>query len=623
MSRLDPIPLPVPLAAPASPSSSLGLEELWRGRWIIALVALTVIGLGGYYAYHVAPLVYRTHAVLMLTPGDRQIIDIGQVVPAIGQDERMLNTQAAVLRSRTLARRVVEQLWLHADPEFNPALHDDRPPGLKDRLRSRLTDLGIMPEPIPRSNRADAHIDRAVTRLTQKIDVTAQPESLILTVSIGTRNAEKSAEIVNTLAELYVAEQVAARQSATDRASHLLTEKVIGLKSDLEEAEALARAARSERDLVAPEVLKALERRHAALGVIIDAGDASDDVIAERDALSRDINAAATDQVTVRQLERDAAATRLLYETFLARLKETALSDGFHEPDARIVSQAIVPLYPAEPKRKLILALSVIMGLGAGGLAALGRDAARVRVETVEALGALTGLPVLAAVAEAPARRDPLDFGLRQPGGLLARQIRDVRGALMLRAGGRPPHVIAVTGAIRGEGASTLALLLADTLAQWDRSVLLIEADAMRPSLLARYDEPERHGILSVLAGLVPLDTALWEPPGTSIQALPAEPVNATGADMFSAERLGPFLQAMRGRFDHVVIDAPPILDGAEARAATALADTTLVAVSAKGATRAQVRRAGRALADFGVPIAGTVLTRANPARLRMADRAA
>ncbi|MEO1274801.1 MAG: hypothetical protein AAFV96_05210, partial [Pseudomonadota bacterium] len=106
-------------------------------------------------------------------------------------------------------------------------------------------------------------------------------------------------------------------------------------------------------------------------------------------------------------------------------------------------------------------------------------------------------------------------------------------------------------------------------------------------------------------------------------QALGREHVRPGGVYRFGRQRLGPFLQAMRGRFDHVVIDAPPILDGAEARAATALADTTLVAVSAKGATRAQVRRAGRALADFGVPIAGTVLTRANPARLRMADRAA
>ena len=53
----------------------------------------------------------------------------------------------------------------------------------------------------------------------------------------------------------------------------------------------------------------------------------------------------------LRQLEREAQAASLIYETFLSRLKETSVQQGIHKADAQIISRARVPGLPSSPRK--------------------------------------------------------------------------------------------------------------------------------------------------------------------------------------------------------------------------------------------------------------------------------
>jgi succinoglycan biosynthesis transport protein ExoP len=68
------------------------------------------------------------------------------------------------------------------------------------------------------------------------------------------------------------------------------------------------------------------------------------------------------DQVTVRQLEREAEASRILYQNFLSRLQETSEQERLEEPDVRILTRAEPPFSPQTQRQNRTLAVSLIAG---------------------------------------------------------------------------------------------------------------------------------------------------------------------------------------------------------------------------------------------------------------------
>src|SRR5204862_777590 len=103
-------------------------------------------------------------------------------------------------------------------------------------------------------------------------------------------------------------------------------------------------------------------------------------------------------QVRLRELQREAEANRTLYESYLARSKETTAQESLEMPDSRIVTKASIPIRPSSPKTMLILGLAIMLGLGAGTVLAFLADYLDGRVKTIEQAEAIAGLPALAAV---------------------------------------------------------------------------------------------------------------------------------------------------------------------------------------------------------------------------------
>ena len=79
-----------------------------------------------------------------------------------------------------------------------------------------------------------------------------------------------------------------------------------------------------------------------------------------------------TDLVRLRELEREAAATTEIYQSFLKRARETGEQQDLNTSNIRIISEASAPLLPSGPSRKIIAIVSTIMGFMAGfGLAGI------------------------------------------------------------------------------------------------------------------------------------------------------------------------------------------------------------------------------------------------------------
>ncbi|MEP4037962.1 polysaccharide biosynthesis tyrosine autokinase [Pseudophaeobacter sp.] len=255
-----------PQSASAQPLSEgeidLGqlLRTLWRGKFWILFSMLVSILIGGYYAYAVAVPLYSTTSVVTLENRQEQVVDFDSVVSGLGGDQISINTEVEILRSRELIKKLVIKLDLVNDPEFNGRLREDNGFSISGSIASVKTMILGAPEPGPEPT--EEQILEAVTSAVRStISISNVRNTYVFNVRATTEGAQKSKLLANTLADLYVLNQLDVKFEATQRATSWLSERVADLQSDLEVSEARAKEFNAGTELISPEVLEGLNRQ--------------------------------------------------------------------------------------------------------------------------------------------------------------------------------------------------------------------------------------------------------------------------------------------------------------------------------------------------------------------------
>ena len=272
-----------------------------------------------------------------------------------------------------------------------------------------------------------------------------------------------------------------------------LTDRVAELKIELEKAETEAKSFAAEMELINPETLELLsqqlkevrERIFARETGIKRSGRSNVRDRAQLDTLrklevdlSEKIGRQSLDLVTLEQLQREAAASRLIYEYFLSRLKETSVQQGIQQADSTILSPAEVPPGPARPRGALIVVFSALMMGLIAALQVIRREALRQTFRSAEELEEQTGLTVLGQLPRIQSRkRKPvLQYIVSKPASAAVEAVRNLRTSVFM-AGPASPQIIMLTSSVPGEGKTTQALAMAQHMAKLGKRVLVIEGD--------------------------------------------------------------------------------------------------------------------------------------------------
>ncbi|MBK0398726.1 polysaccharide biosynthesis tyrosine autokinase [Limibaculum sp. M0105] len=324
----------------------------------------------------------------------------------------------------------------------------------------------------------------------------------------------------------------------------------------------------------------------------------------------------ARSSVELRQLEREAAADRLIYENFLNRFRETSEQDGLLQPDARIIASAEPPSVPSSPQSKLVLAVA-----GAGGL--LGGLALIFLVEMLnrtfrlpEEVEAATGASVLAYIPSLGRRhrhRQILNYALQKPNSALSESIRNLRTALFLANVDAPPKVVMVTSSLSGEGKSITSMLLARASAQMRKSSVIVDCDIRRPMMQTAFGLEHRDAdLISVLQDRTSLDDAIVYDKENDVHLVPVMQRSPQAADILSSQRFANLIEELRGRFDFVVLDVPPVLLVSDACVVGKYADLSIYVIAWDSTRREAATQGIRLLRSLGIRVAGAVLTFVN-----------
>ncbi len=329
--------------------------------------------------------------------------------------------------------------------------------------------------------------------------------------------------------------------------------------------------------------------------------------------------------VDLKDLEREAATSKQLFEALLSRYKQTTETQGFQLPDVRMIEKADAPQYPASPKRKQLVGIAAAGGLVLGLAMAVLLELMQPGISRQDDVQRVFDVAHLASVPSPNpgdgvlASTKAVRLVVAEPAGLYADAIRGARRELDMRRTSNAPRIILVTSSIAGEGAELIASNLAHNYAMTGSRPLLIDGD-MRLQLLTRQLANQRQrGLLDqVLAGQ-PLEAAILRDGVTGLNFLPAigpGPAQGSIPETLNSQALAEALGGLKARFDTIIMAVPPLLPVIDGRILADHADQIVFVVAWQKTPKQLAKSALKTLGLNSSKLAGVILNDVAPEAL-------
>jgi polysaccharide biosynthesis transport protein len=313
---------------------------------------------------------------------------------------------------------------------------------------------------------------------------------------------------------------------------------------------------------------------------------------------------------------REYEANRALYDGLQQRLQEAGIVAGLHSTNIRRIDPADAPDFPSLPRKSVNLMLGLLCGLGLGLALSFVMEALDTNIKSIYDIEERLGLPMLGVVPQVDTKLLSPETFVRDatsaiPGAWsrLAESYRSLRTTILLSRAGTPPQVILISSAKPSEGKTSISTLESIVFALNGARVLLIDSDLRRPSVHLRFRIPNKIGLTSVLTGKTPLQEAVVTIPAVpTLHVLPAGPVAPMPAELLGSLQMQRLVEGLRGSYDFILIDTPPVLTVTDAAVLVSISDGVVLVLRYGQASKNVVARASEILLRSGAHLLGVVL---------------
>jgi capsular exopolysaccharide synthesis family protein len=541
----------------------------------------------------------------------------------------IVESQIGIISSESVARAVIRKLDLLEDPEFV---------GRNGVLRRTLHSIGRMLGWY-KADTESSVMQRAVDSFHRKLSVKRVGLTYIVGTSFQSTDPERAAQILNTVAETYVAQQMDAKYNSTLRDE-------TWIKGRLNELSSQASAAQ-----------KALEDYY------------------------KNRNNAANSTNSLNQLLAAAESSASTYDDFRHTLRrmEATRQQSLPVFEARLVTEASPPSRASSPRTGIVFGVltiaGLLLGVGIGILRDLsgqvsctggqlcqelqlpclavvpmvGSDDIRGKMTTffsslvrkpplklASLKPPIASLPVRSAAGERISKdalpnpvsterprsrsvvrtNSPIWTVIDAPQSPFTDSILEIKLAIdTMSRNGKRNQVIGITSTQANEGKSTIAAALAVLVAHTGARTILLDCSLRNRSLSAALAPDAAGGLLDIATGAVSLSATTWSDSSSQLAFLPAgnssRPIYAS--DILASQRLDKLFQALRESYEYVIVDLPAVTPFADVRAAAPLMDS-LILVAEWGRTNiGTVERAINRCSDIDEIMLGVALNKAEP----------
>ena len=307
--------------------------------------------------------------------------------------------------------------------------------------------------------------------------------------------------------------------------------------------------------------------------------------------------------------KRDADAGKDVLNSLLSRHKQTDVAQELKNSNIRIVDPASMPRGPVRPQKLRDTLIGLALGLFLGIGLAFFLDYLDNTIKTPDDVRKVLGAPLLGLIPEVPeAAAVILKAAANSP---LGEGYRLLRTALTYSWPESESRILLVTSTSAGEGKTVTSVNLALILASLGGKVLLIDCDLRKPQDHVLLKARKAPGLSDVLVGKTKPSEAIQRPPDTTLSFLASGTHAPSPADLLTMQTMKGFLHELRGFYDWIVLDTPPVGPVAEALILAPLTDGVVAVVGAEMVPQNAVRHTLERIAETGARVLGVVLNRA------------
>ncbi|MEJ0061044.1 MAG: polysaccharide biosynthesis tyrosine autokinase [Terricaulis sp.] len=326
--------------------------------------------------------------------------------------------------------------------------------------------------------------------------------------------------------------------------------------------------------------------------------------------------------VQLNELEREAAAARVVYESFLQRAHEVSEQGSLETSDVRIVSNARPPTGPSAPNLVLGLVLALVGGAAAGVGIALVAETMDDGIKSPEEVERKLGVPTVASIPVirskalrllAPGDRHPGGYAVEKQMSAYTEAFRVLQTAIKYADPDEKHGVIALTSTAAGEGKTTCALSLARVAALSGERVLLIDCDLRRHSLNEVLGIAPERGLLQVLSGEVDWRDVVGRDEPTGAHILPVAAAQFSPRNVFASDAMHRLIAETRQAYDVIILDCAPVLAVAQTRVVATHADAVILVAAWNKTPARAIATALEQLSSTGAKILGVAINRVDP----------
>jgi capsular exopolysaccharide synthesis family protein len=576
-------------------------------------------------------------------------------------EERYFNTQYEIIKSRDIARRVLDRLDLYNHPQFKKSSdpigdfsHMIEVEPVKDTGIVEISMEGLNPEEVATwvNTISEAYVDR---NLDQTVEATSKAvKALFSEIAPLKEKLEDTQRTTFEFAEkanLYIPENQ--QKITNDRLSTLqgeLTEtqvkrgEIEGLLKQIDSVRQSHGSYESIQQISSDPVVQelyrekvGLEREYERLLVtykdkhvrvlekqkeidettqkiasevdrIINGLRSQYDLLKDRETkLIRAIDETRAESLQVNRkassyemVKGEATETKRIYDLISARVKEIDLSSSLLSNNLRILDKAPVPKVPVRPRTILNLAIGMMLGvlLGIGTVFFL--DYMDNTVRTSEDVEQYLRLNLLAIV---PKQADGTHSAVKEA-------YQTLRTSLLFSRKNRSANTVLITSAGPKEGKSCTTVNVARTLATAGEKVMIVDCDLRRPAIHTRLNLSRDSGVTNYILSSEGDDWRNYvkSTDQPNLYAMTCGPIPPNPADVFGHERFLSLLKELRAEFDWVFIDSPPVVSLADSMILASLADMVAFVIRHNENDKELIRRCVINVRKINPNVIGAVL---------------
>jgi tyrosine-protein kinase Etk/Wzc len=316
------------------------------------------------------------------------------------------------------------------------------------------------------------------------------------------------------------------------------------------------------------------------------------------------------------RLTRISSVNANIYTFLLQKHEEARIARASTISNIDVVDPAIAATIPCKPKTAIYLILGLLFGCALGIGLVFFQEYLDDTVKNADEAKRVMGLPLLGVIPHIPEHapngnsRDPISlFTSLEPKSVVSESFRSLRTSLHFSAiNNREKKIILVTSTFPEEGKSIISSNLANIFSQNGTKVLIIDCDLRRSSLHKKFGHSKTPGLSELLTGDVTFLEAKHDTGIIGLDLITAGTTPPNPSELLGSEAMRQFLLTQRENYDHIILDAPPLMVVTDAPVLTAIVDMTILVMETMRVPVKVAQQMRDLLVTLRAPVAGLII---------------